>query len=881
MVNFKEIADKWQNKWEKSKIFKVKENKKKKFYCLEMFPYPSSGVGLHMGHLRNYTIVDCYARFKRMQGFNVLYPAGYDAFGLPAENAAIKEKKHPKIFTESAIANSMKQQKQAGLSYDWDRLVVTCYPEYYKWNQWFFLKFLEKGLAYRKKAPVNYCESCGTVLANEQVVNGKCWRCHNDVTIKQLEQWFLKITDYADELLKDLEKIDWPERIKIMQRNWIGKSSGTLVNFKLKDNNQIISVFTTRPDTLYGVTFLVFAPEHPLVLDLVKNTVYEDEVKKFINKVIIEEKFTRADEDKEKEGMFIGKYAINPLTNEEIPIYIANFALLEYGTGIVMGVPAHDARDFAFAKKYNIKIKVVIKPEHYDLNEEKMIRAYVDEGILVNSNEFNGMNNLEAIDEITKYLEKKKLGKKTIQYKIRDWLISRQRYWGTPIPVVYCDKCGIISVNEKELPLLLPENVKFTGQGNPLQNNEKFVNTKCPKCRGKAKRETDTMDTFVDSSWYFLRYCSNKYSKGPFDKLKIKYWMPVDLYVGGAEHAVMHLIYSRFFVKALRDMKLLNFNEPFNKLFNQGMLHKDKAVMSKSRGNIVTQQEIAKKYGIDTARFFLLFVAGPDKDMEWDDKGIEGSYRILNKIYNLTEKVKSLDNKKDKNIISKLNKTIRDVTEHIDKLEFNLALISINEFVNYFNKNKEFISKKIYDECLKKLILMISPFVPHLAEDMWEKIKNKNFVSVTKWPDYDIKKIDYKIELAENMIEKTINDIKDIIDLIKIKPKEINIFVAEKWLYDLYKQLQKEKSRNIGEIIKKVIIKEHEQEISKIIQFFIKDPSRVSNLLDQYFEFKCLQESRDIIEKEFNCKVNIIKAENSNEQKAKQAMPNKPAILIR
>ncbi|MCX6711413.1 MAG: class I tRNA ligase family protein, partial [Candidatus Woesearchaeota archaeon] len=488
-----------------------------------------------------------------------------------------------------------------------------------------------------------------------------------------------------------------------------------------------------------------------------------------------------------------------------------------------------------------------------------------------------------AIDEITKHLENKKLGKKTIQYKIRDWLISRQRYWGTPIPVVYCDKCGIIPVPEKELPVLLPENVEFTGQGNPLQNNEKFVNIKCPKCKGKAKRETDTMDTFVDSSWYFIRYCSNKYDKGAFDKLKVKYWMPVDLYVGGAEHAVLHLMYSRFFVKALRDMKLLSFNEPFKKLFNQGMLHKDGAVMSKSRGNIVTQKEISEKHGIDTARFFLLFIAGPDKDMEWDDKGIEGTYRILNKIYNLTDKVKSLNNKKDKNVISKLNKTIKDVTEHIDKLGFNLALISINEFLNYFNKNKEFISKKIYDDCLKKLILLINPFTPHLSEEMWEKTKNKGFSSITKWPSYDTKKIDYKIETAENMVAKTISDIKDIIDLIKIKqPKEISIFVAEKWLYDTYKKLQKEKSRNIGEIIKKIIVKGHEQEISKIVQAFIKDPGKISNtILDQVYEFKYLQESKSMIEKEFNCVINIIKAESSNEQKSKQAMPNKPAILIK
>ena len=552
-MKYKKIEEKWQKEWEKRKVFEVKEDKDKKFFLLEMFPYPSS-AGLHMGHALNYTIGDVFARFKRMNGFNVMYPMGFDALGLPAENAAIKAESHPKIFTEKAIKNYIRQMKELGLSYDWSRMVSTMDKEYYKWNQYFFLKFMEKGLVYRKKAPVNWCSKCDTVLANEQVHNGKCWR-HEDseVGIKQLEQWFIKTTKYADELLKMIDKLEWPDRVKTMQKNWIGKSYGTEINFEI--NGKKWPIFTTRPDTVYGVTFMVISAQHPRLMELVSNE-QKKEVEKFLRKIkSVSEKEM---EELEKEGAFTGSYAINQVNGEKVPVYTGNFVLADYGSGMVMAVPAHDQRDFEFAKKYNIPVKIVIQPEQYNIDAKKMSRAYTADGNLVDSGEFNGQNNKEAIENITKYLEKKNLGKKAIQFKLKDWLISRQRYWGTPIPVVYCDACGIVPVDEKELPVVLPDKVKF-GKGNPLESAESWMKVRCPKCKKYARRETDTMDTFFDSSWYYLRYCDNKNDKEPFDKKKVKYWMPVDQYIGGGEHACMHLIYSRFFSKAVRGLWLFEF----------------------------------------------------------------------------------------------------------------------------------------------------------------------------------------------------------------------------------------------------------------------------------------------------------------------------------
>ncbi len=884
MVDFNKIAQKWQAKWEKSKIFEVKEDpSRKKYYSLSMYPYPSDSK-LHMGHARNYCIADADARYKRMQSFNVLQPMGYDSFGLPAENAAIKYKSHPKIFIDKAIKSFMEQQKSLGLSYDWSRLIMSHDPNYYKWDQWIFLKMYENGLVYRKKAVVNWCPKCNTVLANEQVHNGKCWRHENtNVEVKDLEQWFFKITKYADELLKDIDKLKgWQEDVKIMQRNWIGRSEGASIHFPIEGSDKVLSVFTTRPDTFFGITFLVYAPEHPDVMDLVKGTKYEKKVKDFVRKVILEDRFERTAEDKEKEGMFIGRYAINPITKEKIPIYIANFVLYEYGTGAIIAVPAHDERDFQFARKYKIPIKVVINPPDYELNPEKMTRSYMGDGIMVNSEQFNGMNNRDAIPEFTKFFEKNKCGKDTVQYKLRDWLISRQRFWGCPIPIIYCDKCGIVTVAEKDLPLKLPENYRFTvGKGNPLEHCKEFVNTKCPKCNGKAKRETDTMDTFVDSSWYFLRYCDPKNNKLPFEPKKAAYWMPVDTYIGGKEHATMHLIYFRFFTKFLRDIGMLKIDEPAPRLFNQGMLHKNGVVMSKSKGNVVIPEEIAKKYGIDTARLFLLFVASPDKDMEWDDKGIEGSFRFLNKFYYLIAEKKKTE-KIDEKESSKLNKTIEEVTEYFDNMVFNKAIISLMRFTNWFS-NRDSIAK----ESAEKLVLMMSPFAPHICEELWEKLGNKAFCSLEKWPSFDKKKIDVKLEAAETVIHKTIADITNVLRLIKVgKPKKITLIMAPKWKYKFIKLFKKEieKTRDIKALISACMkddLKQYGKDISRLIPALLKDASKVpSQVLSPEIEFKNLEESKEFISKEFGCEVSVEKAEESKEDKARNAMPSKAAIII-
>jgi leucyl-tRNA synthetase len=754
-INFKKIEEKWQKRWEKAKIFQVKENKKKKkFYVLEMYPYPSASF-LHMGHVRNYTIGDVLARFKRMNGFNVLYPMGYDSFGLPAEQSAKKEGIHPKKYTDFAIKKIMEYQKALGNSYDWSRVIASHDPNYYKWNQFFFLKLFEKGLAYRKKALVNWCDNCESVLANEEAEGGKCWRCDNKVTKKNLEQWFFKITDYADRLLKDLEKVDWPENIKIMQKNWIGKSEGIEINFEI--NGKTWKIFTTRPDTIYGVTFLVISAQHPNLMEIVTEE-HKKEVEEFLEKVnsaVGKEALLL-----EKEGVFTGSYAIHPLTNEKIPVYVGNFVLADYASGMIMAVPAHDQRDFEFAKKYNLPIKVVIQPNDVVLNPENMTKAYEGEGILVNSDKFNGLNSSEAREKISEYLESKKLGERKVYYKLRDWLISRQRYWGTPIPIIYCKKCGMLPVPEKDLPVLLPEKVNFKSKGNPLEKVKKFVNTKCPKCGLPAKRETDTLGGFMDSSWYFLRYCDPKNKNKPFDEKKVDYWMPVDQYIGGAEHAVMHLIYARFFVKVLKDLGFVKFDEPFMKLFNQGIVYKDGAKMSKSKGNVVFQTEISDKYGIDTARLFLMFVASPDKQMEWSDEGVEGAFRIINKLIRLKDKITKKTNERQEN---KINITIKEVTEAIEKFDYPNAIKSILEAINYFSDFG--ISKKNYEILLK----LIHPFCPHITEELWHNLGNKTFISLEKWPRPG--KINEKLLQLEEIFNKTMEDVRHVISIVGKKEK--------------------------------------------------------------------------------------------------------------
>ena len=755
-LNFSAIEKKWQKRWKEKKVFQVKENpKKKKYYLLEMYPYPSASF-LHVGHVRNYTIGDVYARFKRMQGFNVLYPMGYDSFGLPAESASKKDGIHPKKYAEQSIKKIMEYQKALGNSYDWSRVIASHEPDYYKWNQYFFIKMYENGLAYRKKAPVNWCENCQSVLANEEAESGKCWRCGDEVIKKDLEQWFFKITAYADRLLKDLDKIDWPEKIKTMQKNWIGRSDGSEIIFEI--NGEKWPVFTTRADTLFGVTFLVVSAQHPRLMDLVTEKQKRD-VEKLLKKI----KNTKEEDFEllEKEGVFTGSYALHPITKEEIPVWAGNFVLADYGSGMVMAVPSHDQRDFEFAKKYKIPVKIVIQPENGKLDIKNRGMAFEDYGVLANSGVFNGLKSGEAKEHITIALKEKGLGRKTINYKLRDWLISRQRYWGTPIPMIYCDKCGVVPELEKNLPVLLPEKVDLNSKTNPLKTSKDFLKVKCPKCRGNAVRETDTMGGFVDSSWYFLRYCDANNKKKPFDSEKVKYWMPVDQYIGGAEHAVMHLMYARFFVKVLKDLGIVEFNEPFLRLFNQGIVYKDGAKMSKSKGNVVYQTEISEKYGIDTARLFLMFVSSPDKQMEWSDEGVEGSYRLINKLIRLKDKISKNDARAD----HKINRTIKNVTDNIEIFEYPKAIVSLVGCVDFFNDG---ISRENY----KILLKLFSPLTPHICEELWNKIGNKNFISLESWPKCDEKKINEKYEQAEKNVEKTVSDIINIINLLREKQKK-------------------------------------------------------------------------------------------------------------
>jgi leucyl-tRNA synthetase len=902
-IDFAKIEKKWQKKWADEAAYEVEiDSKKKKFYVLEMFPYPSAS-GLHMGHALNYTIGDIFARFKKMQGFNVLHPMGFDSFGLPAENAAIKAKSHPKKFTEEAIKNYITEMKQLGLSYDWNRMVQTHKPDYYTWDQWIFLKMFEKGLAYKKKSPVNFCPKCNTVLANEQVSDGKCWRHEDtDVEIKHLEQWFFKTTAYADELYEGLNKLDdWPEIIKIMQRNWIGKSEGSEIDFII--NGEKWPIFTTRADTLMGVTFVVISAQHPRLMEIVTKE-KKKEVENFVKKL----KSTKQEDMDmmDKEGVFTGAYAIHPITGEKVQVWAGNFVVADYGSGMVMAVPAHDKRDYDFAKKYNIPIKQVIAPKfittsgqdavrkdkpvverdaifaivkhwkedkyfclnwkefgwksfviggiekgekpedaarrevieetgfsdiksitsagfdlysqffarHKDVNRSSKFRtflvqlksgkreetqeehtknhsgewidkgqvakylnlennkylwnnfvsggsAFTDYGVLINSGPFDGLESDEAKVHVTKALEEKKLGRFVKNYRLRDWLISRQRFWGTPIPIVYCDKCGVVPVSEKDLPVKLPEDIKFNDVKNPLNDYKPFVETNCPKCKGKARRETDTMDTFVNSSWYNLRYVDPKNSIKIFDSEKAKYWAPIDLYIGGKEHACLHLIYIRFYTKFLRDLGLIKISEPALRLFNQGMLlGPDGEKMSKSKGNVVLPQTVSNRFGIDAARLFLVSIASPDKDINWSDQGAEGSSRFIKKMFEFVENVKI--GKSSHRTESKINKAIKEISQEIEYLKYNFAVIKIREL---FESLEEEISKKD----LESVVKLIAPFCPHIAEELWEKIGGKGFVSLSMWPIADENKIDLKIEEREKAVEKAVGDILNVLKIVKEK----------------------------------------------------------------------------------------------------------------
>lgn len=788
---FQEIERKWQDIWEKNNTFVALDDRsRKKMYILEMFPYPSGN--LHMGHVRCYVIGDLLARFYRMLGYNVLHPMGWDALGLPAENAAIKEGIIPQIRTPKNIENVKRQMKMLGLSYDWKREIATYKPEYYRWNQYLFLKFYERGLVYKKRSLVNYCPSCKTVLANEQVIEQRCWRCDSIVTQKEVMEWAFRITKYAEELIGDLEKLrGWPERIITMQRNWIGRSVGSFADFEIADTSECaecarpagvkidieekrekIRVFTTRIDTIFGATYLVVAPEHPIVEKIVRED-RRKEVLEFIERMRRTDRFERTSIHSEKEGVFTGAYAINPFTKKRIPIFIANFVLMDYGTGAVMSVPAHDQRDFLFAKKYGLPIKTVIKPIDGDIPEgDKLEKAFEDYGIMINSGEFSGLTSEEGKERLTEYLEKRGRGSKAITYHLRDWGFSRQRYWGTPIPIIYCERCGEVSLREEDLPVVLPDNIILTGKDeSPLARVPEFVKTECHLCGGEARREVETMDTFVDSAWYFARYVSPHNDRIPFEKEWADFWLPIDIYIGGPEHAVLHLLYFRFFTKAMRDLGLLSIDEPAIRLLTQGIVYKDGFKMSKSKGNVVSPDDMVAKYGADSARLFSLFAAPPEKDLEWSEQGIEGAFRFLNRVYNFVNrfseyfpliseghnKVKyETLNKEEAEIYRLVHKTIKKVLSDIElKWQFNTAIAAMMEMYNAVStfrwdlQERKDVEVPLISFVLRNMLLMLYPFAPHISSELFSEIFVSEEIERIPFPQYDEK---YTLEDAITIV---------------------------------------------------------------------------------------------------------------------------------
>ncbi len=749
------IEPKWQRRWAEERFYHAPvDPSRRKYYVLEMFPYPSGK--LHMGHMRVYSIGDVLARFLRMRGYNVMHPMGWDAFGLPAENAAIDNRVSPDEWTARSIAQMKQQQQRLGVSYDWEKEVNTSSPDYYRWTQWLFLLLYRRGLAYRKKAAVNWCPHCQTVLANEQVEAGLCWRCESEVEFQEREQWFLRITDYAERLLEDLDALeDWPERVKVMQQNWIGRSEGAEIVFRIKEfPEESLPVFTTRPDTLFGVTYMVLAPEHPLVSRLVAGTEKEKEVLDFAARVRRESEIERTSEDAPKIGLFTGRYALNPLNGAAVPILVANYVIMTYGTGAVMGVPAHDERDYQFARSYNLPVKAVIRPPEAEADGGEFALPYTGAGTMINSDGFSGLPNLEGGKRITEKLQERQCGRFKITYRLRDWLISRQRYWGAPIPVIYCDRCGAVPVPEAELPVLLPPAADLSGDRvPPLSRYDSFVNTSCPECGGKARRETDTMDTFMCSSWYFLRFTSPQLQSFPFDREKADYWMPVDQYIGGIEHAVLHLLYARFFTKVLYDAGLVGSAEPFSRLLAQGMVYKDGAKMSKSKGNVVSPDEIVERYGADTGRLFILFASPPEKDLDWNDQGVEGCHRFLRRVWRLVEECRGEQaaagepagkmGKKEREVQRVLHATIKKVTEDIgERFNFNTAISAVMELVNaVYEYRRELAPEKqnrpLVQELLRAVTLLLAPFAPHLAEEAWHSLGYRGSVHQQPWPDYD------------------------------------------------------------------------------------------------------------------------------------------------
>lgn len=917
-AELKDIEEKWQEKWEENNVHQAEmDEDKEKYYVLDMFPYPSGK--LHMGHGRAFSLGDAVARFKSMQGYNVMHPMGWDAFGMPAENAAIDRDVDPGEWTFDCIDSMRDGFKRLGFSLDWSREVTTCTPEYYKWDQWIFQKMLDDGLAYRDEAEVNWCPSCETVLADEQVENGDCWRCDTVVENKDMKQWKLGITEYADELLEDLEQLEgWPDKVRKMQNDWIGKSTGAQIEFLLKAGGEL-EVFTTRPDTIFGATFMALAPEHELAEEIAEE---KEEVAEYVEEA--KKRDSEEREEKSKSGVFTGRHAENPFTGEEIPIYVAEFILTDYGTGAIMAVPAHDERDHEFATEHGIEIREVVEsPEDHEIQEE----CWEGNGQHINSEFLNGLDKDEAIETIIKKLEEEKLGYKDVNYKLRDWLISRQRYWGTPIPVVYCGDCGTVPVPEEDLPVKLPKDVEFTGQGNPIKTSSHFIDTECPECGGDAERETDTMDTFINSSWYFLRYCSPEFDEAPFDQKEANYWMNIDQYVGGIEHAVMHLLYARFFNKFLRDEGMIDNDEPFERLLTQGMVNhpayncpehgwlfpeevEDKNIcskcgqevevdtikMSKSKNNVVRPNELVENHGADTARTFILRASHPQKELDWSKEGVKASKDMLERIHRLvTESDELLTDDQpdlgeadlnDRIVSSRIQRAIEKATADCESQEFNLAIGEIDKLLTklywYRQRNPD---GAIFSHGVRVLVKLMGPFAPHLMDELWHNLGHDEFIYNVDWPEVKEELLDVEAEKIDEYFETVAEDIRDIKKMINSKPEEIKVIQAADWKYDAFSSINENLDlQDVGQVMGQVVegeLKTHAQKVNEMVVEAVENPGKFkAQFLEEDVESEALNENTERWEEEFGVNVEVEREEDSDAGKADRAEPGRPAIVI-
>lgn len=882
----KEIEKKWQRRWRQQQVFVAKSGQEAQdnYYALDMYPYPSGSM--HMGHVRNYSLGDANARFRRMRGYNVLYPMGFDSFGLPAENAAIDKGENPAAWTESNIEDLKQQMQRLGFSFDWSRELASHREDYYRWNQWLFLKFYQRGLAYKDEAEVNWCPHCKTVLANEQVVDGQCERCDSLVEKKKREQWFYKITEYSDELLDELKNLDWPDKVKKMQRDWINRSEGTEVVFDIKDRDESLKVFTTRPDTLYGCTFMALAPEHPLAEELAEG---DQEISQFAQEI---KRLSNRDRQG-KRGLETELKAINPVNGEELPIYIAEFVLMEYGTGAIMAVPAHDQRDFDFAQEHGIEIRQVIRPED-DEDEQELEKAYEGEGVLTSSQEFSGLDSARAREEITDKLKEEGKARRTTNYRLKDWNISRQRYWGTPIPIIYCDNCGTVPVPREDLPVELPKReIEIDVEGSPLEHVEDFVNVECPQCGADAKRETDTLDTFVDSSWYFLRFCSPNYEQAPFDRNKAEQWMPVDQYTGGIEHAVLHLLYARFFTKVLNDIDLAPVREPFHKLLNQGMVLLNGEKMSKSRGNVVTPGEVIDSYGADVGRLFILARSSPEKELDWTDEGVKATYELIRNLYNLVE-----DNKEkltqapdraggnliDRYFLSLTHQTVRQVTNQMKDMRYHDAVSQLKQLLSaayrYLDEAPQSpIKDQVLTEIADKLVLLFAPLIPHLCEELWQELGHDQLIAESDWPEAEKDKIDEKAEAAWELADQISSDVREIKKITGIdSPETIKIIVAAPWRFQLHRQVEADKE--LSEIMQEERFRQRGEQVASYYQDLAEEYHLSSLILGAEEQLQALREMSDYLQEKLGGKVVIEEEEASQEDKAGKARPQKPAIVL-